>query len=191
MKNPVLLLMFFIASNFVYSQPNQGGTPLTYSQDYFNLFLKGDTSQKNIATFITPVIDNKAERKKADVYPTLAVGGINLPADIDVLSTASMQYLADSSKLYLMKIVSSTASGISINFNNFNLPVGARLFFYNASKTMHAGCFTNKNNRTDFKFNTQGITGNTIFIEYYEPKIITTVPKLHIYSIGHEFSRAK
>lgn len=187
MKNAILLFAVFIINNILYSQPNQGGAPLTYSKKYFSLFLKGDTSQKNIASFALPVINNETERKKTDGKSTLAVIGINVAADIDVLSMSSKQFLADSSKLYLLKIVSNTASAIALHFDKFNLPVGARLFIYNASKTMCAGGFTYKNNRADSTFDTQGIIGNTIFIEYYEPKVITTVSKLHIYSVRHEF----
>ena len=178
-------LMLNIAS---YSQPNYGGTPLTYSQDYFNLFIKGDTSKCGIALFVAPKINNDAEKQKANATSSAAVAGIHIPVDIDLISVASMRYLADSSKLYLMKVISSTASRISVFFDNFYLPLGARLFFYNAPKTKYIGSFTHKNNNADSTFHTQGINGDTIFIEYYQPKNSAVLPKLHIYCLGHEFS---
>ena len=53
---------------------------------------------------------------------------------------------------------------------------------------MVLGKFNELNNRKDLSFLTQPIYGDTIFIEYFEPKIINIEPKIHINSIAHVFS---
>jgi len=197
MKIKILLYLMFLAPFICFAQQNGGGTPITFTQDYIDLYLsdEGNSQALNIANYTLPIIDNAAEKNRADsikasMCSTCKNGyyGKMLPVDIDLITQSTVKYLSDSSKLFLMKVSSGSAYGMQFYFDKFQLPDSGRLFFYNSEHTMILGHFSSFNNRLDSSFGVQNINGDTILIEYFEPKNVAFSAKLHINKIVHIFA---
>ena len=123
MKTRIAFFILLIIPGMVFSQLSHGGTPLTFSQDYLNLFsannertVNGTALQYKITTHNLPFLDNNKIQEEADnkIKAECSTCGKSyvskiLPIGIDFKSDASVQYLEDGSKIYLMKIASATA----------------------------------------------------------------------------------
>ena len=186
-KKNILLILLLFANVFLYSQESGGGSPFTYSSNYSSLFYEG------IATRNLPYIDNNLEAHRADSISQSECSdcknsyyGKGINETIDIVNTSYMR-LADSSRLWLYNIKSPTALGMQFYFDKFKIPEGAMLFIYNEQKDMLLGAFTSHNNQTDERFGTQYITGNSIFIEYWEPKNVSFSGQVRVFKIIHVF----
>lgn len=146
-----------------------------------------------------PYIDNLQQKNYADSlegssYCTDCKNkyyGKGIDMTIDIKTEGTMEVLADSSKLWLLKISSPTAYGMQFYFDEFHLPYGATFYLYNESKTMILGAFTSDNNNIDktkpIQFGTQWIEGSTIYLEYHEPYDPEFYGEIEVSKIIHIF----
>jgi len=181
----ILFSIFYPKLNF--SQFSIGGSP--YS---FNDTIKNRLLQKNIANFALPFISNEAEKayvKTHQKYKKSNVFGKYINVQIDFFSEASQIFLSDSSKLFVLKISSSSSEGMQFYFDRFYLPVGSKLYFYNENKSFTLGAFTSDNNRENGKFGTKPILGDNIYIEYFEPFGTKETCELKINKVVHIFRK--
>jgi Secretion system C-terminal sorting domain len=189
-----LLNIFFCAEGF--AQRSSGGAPMSF-QSSDNLF----TNRVGLTTVALPVIDNNAEQARAINVSQANCSdcenpyyGTGIDVEIDIKTDGSLEILEDGSKLWLLKMESSTAHGLQFYFDKFKLPFGARLFIFNEDKTMVLGAFTSNNNPTNetnlIKFGTQPIIGGDIYIEYHEPNNSEFEGVLSITKVIHIFNKS-
>ena len=95
--------------------------------------------------------------------------------------------LADGSRLWRLGITSAGALTINLTFDNYRLPEGARLFIYNADRSVVLGAFTSLNNQEDRYFATYPIPGDSIVIEYYEPANAEFPGELNLWRVTHGY----
>jgi lysyl endopeptidase len=94
-------------------------------------------------------------------------------------------------KIYRLSIHSNGALGMMLNFENFTLQSGAKLWLYDVHKKNFIGEYTSKDNYTeDNTFMTSHVRGNTIIVEYLEPKN-TSTPNFKINRVYHYFRGLK
>lgn len=72
-------------------------------------------------------------------------------------------------------------------FDEFYLPKGAKLYFYNSDRTDVLGAYTHSQNRKDKIFGSWLIDGDDIFIEYFEPADQIGQGKLHMSRAVHGY----
>ena len=169
-------------------QESYGGTPFMFGeQEIIKL--------ESIIKIEYPKIDNEEEHKRADEfaekygYGTGKFYGIDVPVKLDLKKEATVVDV-DSGKVYLLELISPTAYALQVYFGAFKLPKGSRIFVYNSDRKVFLGSFTHENNFKNNKFWTEFIKGNSLIIEYYEPKEIDFEPELHIESLVHTFLRS-
>ena len=191
MKNKYILIT--ICSFVIYcnlnGQISHGGIPLTFRDD--------KSSMQKIPAIINhsevKLIDNNQEKitaKELELekgYNSLKLYGKGITMDIDFKKVASVQQLGDSAKLYLYQISSSSAYAIQLYFDEYKLPPGAKMFFYNKEKTMFLGSYTSDNHYNNNSFGTTFIKGSTAVIEYYEPNNVEYSSQIHINKMCHVF----
>lgn len=181
------LAISFALYTTTYAQISEEGKPLSFTKSYS----KTQQRVSDIPTYMLPLINNDSELQRAEQIkkecPTCKKEyyGTGIDVNIDLKNVAVYHELSDGSKLWFYKFKSETAHSLQFYFDNFYLPPGAKLFFYNADKSMMLGAFTERNNITEKKFLTQPIKGNEITIEYYEPANSTTA--MHIFRVIHDF----
>jgi hypothetical protein len=97
----------------------------------------------------------------------------------------------DNGKLWILKISSSTAVRLGFYFSKFDLPEGSSLYIYATDRTKFTGPFTSANNPKDkslpIQFGVPEITGNVVYLEYFESKMATFEGSIIIANIIHGF----
>jgi hypothetical protein len=95
--------------------------------------------------------------------------------------------LENGDKVWLLNIVSEGAKTLNFLFDEYRLPDGAKLYFYNEDKTDLLGAYTSSQNREDMQFGSWLIDGDNIWIEYYEPANAKFKGQLHISKVVHGY----
>ena len=181
----LIVITNIFQNNDTISQISIKGYPFSFKMD--TLLLKSVIPEHQL-----PKISNKYEQSKLLNYNKLSkksIYGKYIVQKIDFFSEAKKIIFKDSSKLFVLKIVSQSAEGLQFFFNEFFLPPGGKLYFYNEDKTQILGAFTSLNNRNNNRFGTQPIFGKSIIIEYSEPNLAQLNTKLTIEKIVHIFNK--
>jgi len=186
-----IVCIFFITGFTLnlFSQQSEGGIPLSYNYD---VLIRGTLkSTKPIGQIFLEPVNNEKEISKTDSlnsrsFTKLGYYGKLLKTDIDLINDTKA-FETENGRLYLYHIFSPTACGLQFYFDNFHIAEGGRLFVYNEDKTMILGAFTEKNNNKRKHFGTQYITGNSVFLEFFEPYDAANQSSLHIDNIVHVF----
>lgn len=180
-----LTLAFLCLQISLFAQISNGGNPPTVSDSVKTLIM-----WNNINSYSLPFISNQTEKNiinQDTKYRNEKIYGRNIHDNIDVLALASSIILNDSIIVFLLKIESDSAIGMQFFFNEFYLPDGAELFFYDENRVNTIGAFTYRNNRENRKFGTRPIFGDKVYIEIKVPCKLTIDTRLSISRIVHIF----
>jgi hypothetical protein len=78
------------------------------------------------------------------------------------------------------------ALGINLQFSEYVIPEGARLYLYNTAGTVR-GAYTAQSNPGHTAFGTAPLSGDRITVEYIEPAALTGQGRLTISMVVHEY----
>lgn len=95
--------------------------------------------------------------------------------------------LKNGDKIWLLNIKSEGAKTLNFIFDEFHIPDGAKLYFYNNDKSDLLGAYTSSQNRDDMQFGTWLINGDDVWVEYYEPATARFDGQLHISKVVHGY----
>ncbi|MFN2261831.1 MAG: T9SS type A sorting domain-containing protein [Psychroflexus sp.] len=95
--------------------------------------------------------------------------------------------LNNGDKVWTMNISSKNAKTMNFIFDEYHIPEGAKLYFYNDDRTDVLGAYTHTQNREDMVFGSWLIDGENIWIEYHEPKDANFEGQLHISKAVHGY----
>ncbi|MES2284927.1 MAG: T9SS type A sorting domain-containing protein [Bacteroidota bacterium] len=191
MKSKILFLattlhiIFYILPITSLAQDNEGGTPYSIEQQLNDDLL---TAVSTPPFDFAPLIALSEQRVKQGTYElTDRLFDVNY----NLLNSGTSTTLANGDKLWKLKIVSPGAKKISLYYQNFYLPEGAKLFVYNANRTEVIGAFTSKNNEeansNEGIFSTDHLSGEVQIVEYYEPKNVRGQGHFSIFRVAHQF----
>lgn len=113
--------------------------------------------------------------------------GIVRDVTIDVKQRGTVTTLPNGDKVWLLGIKSPNALNLSVNFNNFNLPQGGRLYLYNGSQTDVSRTYTSNQNTPDKVLGSWFIEGDEIWVEYYQPFYSTPTAEIKISGVIHGY----
>ncbi len=148
-------------------------------------------SELNVETIHLPDFDLKALQEE-DAINDLERNapwrfGYEHEVDIDIDSEGNWIDLSDDGRIWLINLVSNGAKTMNFLFDEFYLPEGAKLYFYNAEKTDLLGAYTHSQNREDMQFGSWLVDGESIFIELYEPENKIGTSRLHMTRAVHGY----
>jgi len=168
MKRTFLLFVSLIMIwNISKAQINEGGSPLSFDLNVKTIISDG------IPVEVMPAV-NIAALQAEDVINDVNKSvpwrfGQNIPVHYDLSNSGVWDSLPNGNKIWRLNIQSSGALTINLNFDNYHLPLGAKLFIYSFDQTKILGAFTKQNNQADHVFATTLIESDNIIIEYDEP----------------------
>ncbi|OFY84036.1 MAG: hypothetical protein A3F72_18630 [Bacteroidetes bacterium RIFCSPLOWO2_12_FULL_35_15] len=184
----ILFLVVFISYS-TYSQISRNGIPFTIHR----------VPNPSIHSLALPFIDNSVMKNAAkslngsnctDCNEKYYGKGIDI--SIDIKTEGELELLPDNSRLWLLRVSSTTAYGMQFYFDRFHLPYGATLYIYNEDRTSILGAFTSDNNNPisnrGIQFGTEWIKGNAIYLEYHEPNNPEFNGDLRIVKVVHIFN---
>jgi lysyl endopeptidase len=113
--------------------------------------------------------------------------GIMRPIKLDLRTNGVWSTLENGDRVWRVAIKSPEAINMSVNFNGFRLPFGARLHLYNADRSDKSKTYSNLNNRLSNVLGSWFVTGDEIWVEYFEPSFAVGAVELEIGSIVHGY----
>jgi len=114
--------------------------------------------------------------------------GVIRPVEINLQNQGVWTPLPNGSgEILQLKIKSPGAKNLGINFNEFYLPEGAFLHIYNKNQSEISKTYTYSSNPPDKTLGSWFVSGEVIYIEYFEPTQAHGKGKLKIESIVHGY----
>ncbi len=113
--------------------------------------------------------------------------GENLEVDLNPANAGVWHHLANGDRLWQLGISSPGALSLNLSFNRYYLPPGAMLFVYSADQRFVLGAFTDFNNQADGYFATTLLPGDSLVIEYYEPRGVPFPGELNLEMVTHAY----
>lgn len=158
--------------NCAFGQVQEGGTP-----ESFNFSAK---SAETLKTFSFSFNETQITAVNDTAYDV----GVAEQVNIDFVAESSKFTNNDGTKIYRLKIEVQNILGVGVDFSDFYLPEGSKLFAYNEDKSILLGSYTSINNQFDNKFSIQPISGTTLILEYNQPDETIETPLIVINRIS-------
>lgn len=95
--------------------------------------------------------------------------GLVHEVNLTLENSGRWEILPNGDRIWQLKIEAPLAKTINLNYNKFDLPIGAKLYIYNESLEDILGPFTHQNESPNLKFATGFTRGESCIIEYHEP----------------------
>ena len=95
--------------------------------------------------------------------------------------------LPNGNKVWQLAIECKDAITINLLFDDYNLPLGASLYLYDANHTNRVGAYTARNNRVDGELGTELVHGDKIIVEYFEPANVAGQGAFTIANVIHGY----
>ena len=160
-----------------FGQISEGGFPYSF---------KNFSPIKIDEIIIAPPNDNvisDLSKESSSIYYV----GAKIPTSINSSNNGTWVENEDGSKSWFIKITSTNAIGLALNYRNFKIPNGAEVFLYNESRNHVVGKFTSSRNEINPITHTQIIEGETTIVEYHEPANCNEDFDFEIESIAYYF----
>ncbi len=117
--------------------------------------------------------------------------GYNHYVSYNLNNSGVWKTLDNGDKVWRLGINCPDAITINLAFKYLSIPEGAKLYVYNADKTVSLGAFTQKYvSPEDLELGTELIPGESLIIEYYVPATCTGVGSVELYRVTHGYRGA-
>jgi lysyl endopeptidase len=182
MKHLFLTFCFAFHSLYMLAQVSNGGLPYSFTHPTIVQPLTA-----NIDMPLVDVAALQAQDALTDSKDQPYRFGAELPTNITLNNAGQWQTLDNGARLWRVAIRSKDARYINLQFNEYQLPQGARLYVYNPTHTTVLGAFTAHNNKPNGKFATALVRGSICIVEYYEPANVAQQGIISINKVIHAY----
>lgn len=183
MKRTILLTITYFLSFYCIAQVTNEGTPLSWS------LAKNKLSA--VKAIKLPKVDLnklKAEDEINDKIKTKPWRfGFKHKVDFGIKNSGSWTKTNDGGRIWKALFVSEGALSINFIFDEFYMPEGANVYLYSDDKKDLLGAYTQVQNQKNRQLGTWLVKGDSVWIEYYEPKEVFGEGKLNITSVVHGY----
>lgn len=121
--------------------------------------------------------------KKGRPLPEAKLYELNINAD----SVGTWILSDENENTWMLSIKVPEAKGFFVSFEDFQLPVGAKLYAYNQNLPQKAIVFTHHDNPKGGIYSLEGLKGDNVVLEYVS-HLKEELPKLHIKEIGYKYT---
>jgi len=154
-------LFLVLSVNQSYAQLSVKGIPESFNQPLKNATI--------IPSLELDSIDANKLRKEDSDFRIDNRYGVVQPYTIDLKEAGVKTDIPGKGTIWQYKIDSKDALSIGVFFKQFRLPKGARLFFYDPSKSYLQGAFSALNNNPENQLPVAEFPRKDLIIEYFEP----------------------
>ena len=182
MKKYLLFLLLISISYLSHSQDENERLPLSWEYDLRSSNTPIELPPLDLESIIAEDSINDLDKSLPWRY------GITRPLVIDYENDGEWIELPNNrGRIWKVAIWSPNAINLSINFNDFKLPEGAMMHLYNDDRTDISKTYTKDQNRENKKLGSWFVSGEIIWIEYYEPENTNSDAHLEIGSVIHGY----
>ena len=118
-----------------------------------------------------------------DKGQALRIGRVE-PVKLSMSNAGRTDRMANGDIVWRLGFHSEGAFAMDLSFANFNIPEGAELYVYNADRSFTIGKFTSANIMEGNTFFTQDVSGDEIYVEYFEPHNVDFQGTFEIEDVG-------
>ncbi|VXB91755.1 conserved exported hypothetical protein [Flavobacterium sp. 9AF] len=172
MKKIIIYLISICISGSIFAQVQEGGTPESFELIANNL--------PNVTTFTYAFDPSEINSVNDSLYHV----GVAEQVSIDFIESSNKFTSVNGIVVYRLLVEVKNTLGLGIDFSDFYLPNGGKLYAYNEDKTILLGAFTDNNNQVDRKFSIQPISGTKLILEYNQSAEINDIPTIQINRIS-------
>ncbi len=180
LKKILFSLLFSVAFFSAFAQETNGTDPLSW-----------DLNLETIEPIELPPLDLTLIRQEDSINDLDKSQpwryGIERPIVLDMEAYGIWSTLETGDRIWRVAIKSPHAINLSVNFNDFHLPLGARLQLYNSDRSDKSKTYSNENNRSSKVLGSWFVSGDVIWVEYFEPSSVVGTVALEIGSIIHGY----
>jgi len=171
MRNRLTLLAIFAVFT-AQSQISEGGLPPTLQPDY-QPFLTG----KMPVPLALSVLDKANALAEDSRTPGQNRFAAPVSADVSLENAGIWHSLPNGDRVWLCALRSTGALGLTLIFEEFRLPAGAKVFAYGANQQV-LGAYTAQSCLPSGKFLIGVLKGEIAYLELYEPKAVQGQSKI-------------
>ena len=131
-----------------------------------------------------PKMPHKIEGVREEPLPTRWASTNDVIWDIKKMATSEK---VKGGKLWRLEVTSSKAKAISLRFHNIQISKDAYLFVYSVDSTEIWGPIQVRVKTKHEGMTAEDIKGESVIVEYFEPKNVKNTAKVIITSISHHF----
>jgi lysyl endopeptidase len=95
--------------------------------------------------------------------------------------------LTNGDRIWRVNFISPDAVSMNLIFDQYNLPIGGKVYIYNNDRSEILNVFTHEHNSPEGILGTWMVSGEQIWIEYFEPKKSNGLGQLNIGNIIHGY----
>ncbi len=173
MKRFLLFILILIISNGLFSQEANRTLPMSWNYNLRSSIDLIELPPLDIESIVAEDSINDLDKSLPWRY------GISRPLILDYENDGEWTELPNNrGRIWQIAIWSPDAANLSVNFNDFKLPEGAMMHLYNDDRTDVSKTYTKEQNRENQKLGSWFVSGEIIWIEYYEP--VNTVNNAHL-----------
>ncbi len=186
-KNVTLLVLsFFLCFGIhTFAQVSQGGEPFSFKGKLPTFF-----DDNSVNTAVMPTLNMKQIEAEDDLDATNGdlrrISRYHNVA-LNIANSGTWETLPNGDRVWRLRIVSAGALAMHLNFDEFFMPAGARMFVYNGDRTHYLGSFTSFNNKSWGGFATGVTEGDVCIVEYYEPNAVAGQGRISINQVAHAY----
>ena len=161
--NKYLLLIFAMCGMISLAQNN---SKMPYSYDNYVLGLQNTSIYETDPLDIGALLDED-ENNMSGQMPR---AGVVMPAALNMTNSGTWFDLPNGDKIWRLIMTVPNAIAVNLYFNDFYIPNGARLHAFSPGCVEVAANYDISNNPESGYYATEYVHGETIILEYYEPK---------------------
>lgn len=181
MKFKIIILCMLFSIYGINAQVTNEGKPMSWS-------LRNTTK---LAPIVLPKIDLEklqAEDLVNDQQKDIPWRfGQEIIVDYNLGNSGEWTTLENGDRIWRIRFKSSGAKTMNFIFSDFYMPEGATLYLYNNTRTDLLGAYDAKQNNDQRVLGTWLVSGEDIFLEYYEPKRQLNQGKLEVFKVIHGY----
>ena len=182
MRSRFTIIALLIACR-AHAQWSEGGTPASFLPE-IQAFISGKASAIiNVAS-----VDRDAMLLEDSKTPGQTRFAAPVEADITLLKDGLVSELPDGRKIWQCTVRSAGAIGLTLIFDRFYLPEGARFFAFTPEKNRVLGAYTTQSCLPSGKFLIGILPGETVVMECVFPAGST--PDIHLNRVDASYDRA-
>ena len=186
LKNCCFCFLISLFSLSLYAQVSQKGIPLGLTEKFLEQY-----ADKNIPRINIPLYSKDKFEVLQKRYADFALEAIGVDAKITMQNSGEWLILNNGDRLWRLEISVAGAEHLTLLYDDFWLPKGAKFFLYAADESQILGAFTHENNKKSGRFSTATTKGSSVFLEYYEPAKVSTPGRISIHKVMQKPRRGR
>lgn len=176
-----ITLLFLLFISIGYSQVTNEGQPKSWEI----------TDMAEVKPVVMPKFDLEALQKE-DVVTDKQKDkpwryGFEFLVDNNLNNSGVWTTLPNGDRVWRIHYVSKGAKTINFLFSDYYMPKGANVYLYNSDRSDLLGAYDAGQNNDERVLGTWMVTGDDIWIEYYEPAAVAGSGKLEIFKVVHGY----